>query len=337
MKKAKDLVIRKILPSVVFLMFSALLVIGTDNDREISEKLYSPGSKFSLVFAVAGIYLFFGLFVFYSGSLFRHNMNSKKGKNDRYTSAGTCILCAVTAAIIGAHALRGRACLGSFMHIEKGIGYLLLTALTAMFPLFILGILLSGKKRDPDAVRELTGIILFMIVVFLVQTVLKHIFVRPRFYLMHMPVNDYVPDVGFEPWYKISADPTELINKYDLQKSDFMSFPSGHTMNAFAGVLAIPVLAYAVPYLRKFKVVFKILAVIIAPCIMVSRIIMGAHYLTDVAFAGMTGVVLCYFYSMIMDYMRDPFGVAKINQKAEDEKIKEEKEREEKYKFWEDC
>ena len=154
---------------------------------------------------------------------------------------------------------------------------------------------------------------------------------------MHMPVNDYVPDVGFEPWYKISADPTELINKYDLQKSDFMSFPSGHTMNAFAGVLAIPVLAYAVPYLRKFKVVFKILAVIIAPCIMVSRIIMGAHYLTDVAFAGMTGVVLCYFYSMIMDYMRDPFGVAKINQKAEDEKIKEEKEREEKYKFWEDC
>lgn len=89
---------------------------------------------------------------------------------------------------------------------------------------------------------------------------------------------------GFSPWYL----PQGLASG-----NEFMSFPSGHSANA-AIMMWITLLPTFLPKLQNKEIVLKIAAFISIGPVMLSRIIMGAHFLSDVT-AGMT-VSLVVFY-----------------------------------------
>lgn len=97
--------------------------------------------------------------------------------------------------------------------------------------------------------------------------ILKNIWGRPRFYSM---LDDFS---SFSPWYRIAGTPLD---------DTFKSFPSGHAADACM-ILSIVLLAGLVPKLHQKAKLLNAAALIWIACVMLARIIAGAHFLSDVS------------------------------------------------------
>ncbi|GAA0790778.1 phosphatase PAP2 family protein [Faecalicatena orotica] len=97
--------------------------------------------------------------------------------------------------------------------------------------------------------------------------ILKNIWGRPRFYSM---LDDFS---RFSPWYRIAGTPLD---------DTFKSFPSGHAADACM-ILSIVLLAGLVPKLHKKAKFLYAAALVWIVCVMLARIIAGAHFLSDVS------------------------------------------------------
>lgn len=126
------------------------------------------------------------------------------------------------------------------------------------------------------------GLILILLVVseILVVNVLKMIWARPR-------MRSITSIDQFKHWYEISGP---------LNSEEFKSFPSGHTANAFV------MLAFSM-FLPKdrSKLIkgFTAFAIIWGVCTAISRVILGAHFLSDVFVGGYITILLFYMYEKL--------------------------------------
>ena len=90
--------------------------------------------------------------------------------------------------------------------------------------------------------------------------------------------------VSFHPWYQPGlADKAQLIAS-GIPKDDLKSFPSGHT-TAAATALSLYYIASASPLLRSRRYQFFFGGLLWTLLIALSRIVIGAHFLTDVTAA----------------------------------------------------
>lgn len=124
------------------------------------------------------------------------------------------------------------------------------------------------------------GIVLLLLVIFeiLIVNVLKIVWARPR-------MRSITSVEQFKHWYEINGP---------MNSEEFKSFPSGHTANAFV------MLAYTLflPENRKpLTRNFTIFAILWGVCTAVSRVILGAHFLSDVFVGGYVTVVVFYLLS----------------------------------------
>ncbi|MFA6861700.1 MAG: phosphatase PAP2 family protein [Bacilli bacterium] len=109
----------------------------------------------------------------------------------------------------------------------------------------------------------------------LVQLVIKNIFHRTRYRAIN--VN---PALSFLPWYQINEVPTELGNNIT---DDFRSFPSGHTCSMATSFIMMLIPIYFPKLQTKIGWSICILVPVIGTfLIALARIMMGAHYLSDV-------------------------------------------------------
>ncbi len=149
-------------------------------------------------------------------------------------------------------------------------------ALAAGFMLLSLKI----KKSQDAALRKaaLVGLLTVVIALFGVN-LLKMLWGRPRMRMMTDP------DAEFAFWFML---------KPFAPDNEHMSFPSGHAANA-ACILWITLLPTFCPRLRStgWKAALWAFAGLWTLLVMVSRVIMGAHFLTDVTFG--VGITLTSF------------------------------------------
>ena len=128
-------------------------------------------------------------------------------------------------------------------------------------------------------------------------TVLKTLASRPRYRAMFM-LEDFEM---FKRWYEFQAKP-EILDDwktlYGATSDWFKSFPSGHSAAA-ATVLAliyIPSMFEKTNNL-KVKAIFVSVTVIYTLLVMLSRIVVGAHFLTDVSM----GAYITYLCCLLCD------------------------------------
>ena len=128
---------------------------------------------------------------------------------------------------------------------------------------------------------------IFLILVILTEilfvSIMKYIWGRPR-------MRSISGFDEFRYWYEISGP---------ALGQEFKSFPSGHTANAFT------ILSYNVfvPSQKKYKGrVFFFLAVIWGSLVAVSRVVLGAHFTSDVV-AGFFVTLACiyFYYNLLLD------------------------------------
>ena len=77
---------------------------------------------------------------------------------------------------------------------------------------------------------------------------------------------------------------------YDIERDAFKSFPSGHSMQAAGFLLAFYGLSLVYPSLRKRLGIALAIEIVFALTVMACRMILGAHFLSDVSVGAFVSV-----------------------------------------------
>lgn len=139
---------------------------------------------------------------------------------------------------------------------------------------------IPAQNRE-KALRYAATALLYFLLVLIVMNSLKTIWGRMRFREMTDPLNE------FTRWYQIRGR-----GKFD---DAFASFPSGHSMNS-AGVILLILLPDFIPVLQGKEKIMRIFAYIWCVTVGFSRVLMGAHFASDVTI----GVMLSLFIFEIL-------------------------------------
>lgn len=155
---------------------------------------------------------------------------------------------------------------------------------------FVVCIVCMLRKINAENMEKLKKfalfVLLFFCLLFLINQLCKYFVGRTRFY-------DIENGEGvFTPWYQING------------LTGGKSFYSGHTTSIMA-LLSLNYLFALFNYPKVKRVMTNILIVILVILVGASRIIYGAHFLTDVTFACIMGLVIYLFVSKFFDKLYD--------------------------------
>ena len=174
----------------------------------------------------------------------------------------------------------------SFFKISVGI---------CLGAIFLIGVMLTGKQNIR---KQLSFAVIVLFVAAASQLVaqgIKLIDQRVR-YRAICAMGDG-GETYFTPWYKLNGKPESfkvLIDSFG--KDSVKSFPSGHTTAA-----GIAFTLMALPYTFKTyndkggKIVFFAISFACVVLVAYARVLMGAHYFSDVVF----GAIISYFLSVL--------------------------------------
>lgn len=137
------------------------------------------------------------------------------------------------------------------------------------------------KNTDKQTIKQFLKFTCFIIIgAMLVVNILKLAWERPRMRMLSQ-VEYAALGVAFQPWWQIGSKVKEAIIAVGVASDEFKSFPSGHTAGA-----ACMLIITALPYLNeRFKGKENLLfwvSVVFSFLVGLSRIVMGAHFLTDI-------------------------------------------------------
>ena len=304
---------KKVITSVLLflLIFSALLIIATFFDLQISRILtkgvlepgkYDTNSTFGAVFEILGdspveIMLAFAIDIIFIYSL-------------RFLSGAKKIILLIISGIFSVipgyvfsmivfkrlepHILYGL----SGVELTKGL-YLNLTYLFFGFAFSALGLLAVNNFSD-ESIKKLLRFSIATIIFAAVSTIainlgFKDIFGRMRFRSMNvLPDDKTVGFSAYSRWYEIRgnaiSDETmmSVFGHTDANKS----FPSGHTGAAGTSYALIMLTSALRPKKKSVRAAFWIIPIVFTWLVAVSRITVGAHFMSDVLIGGTFSFIL---------------------------------------------
>lgn len=169
--------------------------------------------------------------------------------------------------------------------------------------------ILATSKIDKAVMQKLVIFAAFILIALAISqaitTVMKAAWSRQRF--RNMPTDDYS---GFTPWYKPNwfkdGNGGSFVSDYaGMDDEDaYKSFPSGHTMAASLS-FAIILIPELFEKLKKYKIWFYVAPAIYTVAVAISRIVIRAHFLSDVLFGATIGIGSVYISRFIVYLVRD--------------------------------
>ena len=282
----------------LFIVIGVLLVgfiLGSFFDLQIDQALWSENNPFGLIMASFGVYPCYAGLAFIGGGLLSTTIKRKElplwGKIICYFLSGLAYVMAVYLC-------------GDEWPSVNGYNVPQLSWLSFL----IAGIVFAGVYalsfficRNGN-IKQMWSMLLVMTVIFTVALlpagfIIKLIIHRPRFrYLVRTGA------VPFHNWWENCANYKDIIKTYEgsgiegfpITKEDFKSFPSGHSGT---GMIMAMFLAYAPIFFNKLKgkeTLMFYIGVLWGLTMMFSRMLVGAHYLTDTCMGSL--IVLVVFY-----------------------------------------
>ena len=288
MKKLKKLYVREATILGVFLLL--LMIVGTIWDLPISKFMY-PGHEntFGQFFAAFGrLPAFVGL-VSSGVLLFSVYKRLKKGFIQWLAFAGALVL------VAGGILLCAKEAVGDVIAMPLWAA-LLVTAFVSTLYSFAL-LVLTRTCQTKTIIRFIGATVFTIVASFLIVELLKAVWGRPRMVLISSVGNDSL----FVPWFKPGSELKKRLIEEGVAKDMVSSFPSGHSTSAACAMLLllVPTLGKAV---RGRERLFMLAGAAWTVIVCFSRIMMGAHFLTDVTAAvaitlicAIIGIKLFYF------------------------------------------
>ncbi len=263
------------------------LILASFFDLQIATVVFSKNNGFGLFMAASGTLPGYIGLSFFGGLLLILELNNKK--HHPIIRYSLMILGFITFAL-SFYLQAGEIISENSYNYPKltWLGYLISFPFTAGG--FVLGILLGKKVKTPYA-WVVVLLVLLVCAVALVPgvTLLKNIFNRPRF--RTSIEHDY-----FQAWWDplSKSDRTFFMKQWGVGKEEFKSFPSGHTCCAAITMCMVVFLPCIFPQLEKYHVPMFYGAFIWTVFIGFTRMLVGAHYLSDVAMGALILVICLY-------------------------------------------
>lgn len=266
------------------------LVLGSFFDLQINQALFDRYNGFGLTVSSFGMIPGYGALAFLGGALFSIAFYNKNNFNKWLR------LALMALGVIAAGAMvyfLGTDLFGVNGFDQKNIYWLGFVIMgLVVCGLFAFGFLL-GKKNENKYMWIAILIIFLAMLIALVPgvTLLKKIMNRPRYRIA--VAEGYV---SFHNWWEPFKDRDVLINAYPniLTKEEFKSYPSGH---AGATMMSVIFLSY-IPLLNKkwmkYQTLFFYIGFAWTLLVMFARLIVGAHYLSDVCTGAL--IILIFYY-----------------------------------------
>ena len=282
----------------LFVIIAVFLVVGSLKDVDVSHKLFNPENKFGKIFETFGLFFGHGLVVIggvavFSGTFFRKHILFK------------IIGIAILVVAFGVATYLFADAIGTFGKDPKFYGYrfdkswmALLVSAALMALVALLGFFIIDMKKQDEALRVGIIILAAAIIQVLIINLLKGMGGRPRYrFLLDTEWNDgthYGVVYEFKNWYQFAF--------WKNPSNDFFkSWPSGHSGFA-ASFLAIAYLPNMMR--RRFKFdnyVFFGIGLLYLILMMIARIIIGAHFLSDVSMGALIGTFAAFISSFVVE------------------------------------
>ena len=283
-----NLSIKSWLPLVLgVLIFGAIATVCAFYDLKINIALYNPASFFGQFFAKLGELPSYLAAPVAGVILFNCKWSGKLAKYQKLMNLLSLFLI-----VAGWYVCIGKWIWGNFIRedLDYAIVYkILATAVASAVTVLIV------KSVPQEKMQKLMLFALFLLLIFAISNVIvqimKIIWARQRFrtFVYYEEATGVWNTDGFTPWYLPMAfsDRSETYEEiYKLLDEDaFKSFPSGHTVAAGAS-FALIILPDMFSSLKKKKWIFWTVPAVYTVLVALSRIIVGAHYLSDVLFGG---------------------------------------------------
>lgn len=278
-------------------ILASLFLVGSFYDLRVSENLLDKQSSFGIFFAAFGAWPMV-LALTTAGTLLIVFRDQERRRVGVLQAAGGI-------AILSAATIAGLVMPTLYFDLNQYVIYLISTILTVAG---VWGaVLLSKGANRRMAIR--VAVLLFVVVAaeILIVNILKIGWERPR---MRMLVEQ--PAVVFEPWWNFGNDSKEQLLAAGVESDDFKSFPSGHAANA-AVLMLLSVLGSLRKGLAKYVGVLFWVGAFWTGVVVLSRIIVGAHFITDIV-AGVTVTFAVILVAYRMVFKDDPHKTVSVRE-----------------------
>ena len=261
----------------LMVLFSVTLIIGIFIDHKLAAELYSENNIPAVILSIIGVYLYYGSMVFFQGVLIRQISLTDIKPAAKILWGIIYTYFAISTSTYGAAALLSNSVCGLFLRNNPHtLVHYMTSGLYLFLPLYPLGIILNGRKCDKKAIKDLIIILIIMTIATFSSNIVKRLVMRPRY---------RITLTGYESTTKLLTD-------------DLASFFSGHAMNAALGMIIYPAFKHVFSGLQDKEKLIRIIAVIILIPIVISRMILGNHYLSDISFGAIIGLFFCIIYDL---------------------------------------
>jgi membrane-associated phospholipid phosphatase len=148
-----------------------------------------------------------------------------------------------------------------------------------------LGYKLSKMSDNEDLLKKVLLLAYVSLVTLIIISCTKEIMCRPRFrFVLAMDNADY-----FRSWWQSGRSLKESLAAGAVT-DEFSSLPSGHSAYSVFAIFIFPAFADYIRRLEKFRPHLFVFGFVWWVATALSRLTVGAHYLTDVAIAGIVTV-----------------------------------------------
>ena len=280
----------------LFIIIGILLVcfvIGSFFDLQIDKALFSENNPFGLIMASFGVYPCYAGLAFIGGGLLVTTINRKE-----FPLIGKIISIALSAA---AYAMSIYLC-GKELPSVNGYNVPHLAWLSYLICAVVFGAVYVAaffvcKKGDP---KYLWNILIVMTVIFVIALLpagflIKLVIHRPRYrYAVRFEETNYYNWWEMFPQYKEFIGKQVYGTDIILTKEEFKSFPSGHSGTGMIMAMFLPFASFFFPKLKGKETLLFYIGAAWGFLMMFSRMLVGAHYLTDTCMGSL--IVMIVFY-----------------------------------------
>ena len=284
----------------IYIAFAVLIVgfiIGSFFDFQINDALFSSKNTFGLVVSTIGTVPGYGVLAFIGGGLLYLGL-----KNKVPNLAFRIVIYVLAAAGYGLSIyFSGKEFFGpngfDYLGIQEFWGYFI------VFPVQTAIAFLGYKVTSTSENDKLWLIYIVMLLAILLAlvagvTLLKDIFHRPRFRTVAVTAG-----LDFHNWWEPCSNYKDYI-ALGIIKEEFKSFPSGH-----AGTCSVFMMsALFLPYISKKYEKAGLIAFIAGAAwyllVSFARMLVGAHFLSDVSMGGLLGVIFFFVAKIVIDNVK---------------------------------
>lgn len=288
-------------------MLLALTLIGSIWDYEIASKVYlgqmPEENIFGIIFSYVGIIPTFVGWSFLGASIIclskKHVASTKKRR--------LLIAFAALLFVLSFFYFCNTLYLSNANAFEVNFFVAYLIGIAVICAAAILGYKLSERCADRELLKKLLLLAAVSLVTLLIISVTKELMCRPRFrFVLYMENPDY-----FRSFWQSGSDIRDSLGR-DIVTDEFASMPSGHSAYSMFAIFLFPTLSDYVQGLGKFRPYLFASGFVWWALTALSRMSVGAHYLTDITVAGLVTLISYVAVSLIDKAYRKRVSLSKV-------------------------